>query len=153
MFIAALQRDLSPEVYDMIRSVFPMRLKWCSSIIEVCLSNVNGVFHPLMMLMNAGRIESTDGDFLLYRDGLTRSVANAMLAVDKVRMKIGEAFGLRLKSAVEVSNECYGQNFTNLVDLRAELRATQQAQGPVESSKSKHLRGCSRPAGMLAQSG
>ncbi|KAK3318920.1 hypothetical protein B0H66DRAFT_640225 [Apodospora peruviana] len=58
-------------------------LKWCSSVVEVCLSNVNGVFHPLMMLINAGRIESSDEDhFLLYRDGLTPSVANAMLAVD-----------------------------------------------------------------------
>lgn len=117
IFIAALQNDLSPAVYDTIRSIFSMELRWCSSVIEVCLSNVNGVFHPLMMLMNAGRIENTDGDFLLYRDGLTRSVANAMLAVDRVRLEIGVAFGLRLKSAVEVSNECYGQNFTNLVDL------------------------------------
>jgi hypothetical protein len=40
-----------------------------------------------------------------------------MLAGDQVRLEIGEAFGLPLKNAVEVSNECYGQNFTNLVDL------------------------------------
>ncbi|KAK4234074.1 hypothetical protein C8A03DRAFT_47510 [Achaetomium macrosporum] len=117
IFIAPLQRNLNPVVYDKIRNIFPMELKWCSSVIEVVLSNVNGVFHPLMMLMNAGRIESTAGDFLLYREGLTRSVANAMLAVDRVRMKIGEAFGLRLKSAVQISNECYGQSFADFVDL------------------------------------
>lgn len=117
ILIAALQRDPSPSVYDTIRHVFPMELRWCSSVVEVCLSNVNGVFHPLMMLMNAGRIESTAGDFLLYRDGLTRSVANAMLAVDRVRIEIGRAFGLRLQSAVQISNECYGQGFTDLVDL------------------------------------
>jgi opine dehydrogenase len=117
IFIAALQRELSPTIYEMISSIFTTELKWCSSIIEVCLSNINGVFHPIMMLMNAGRIESTTGNFLLYRDGLTPSVANAMLAVDQVRIKIGEAFGLRLKSAVEISNECYGQSFTDLVDL------------------------------------
>ena len=115
--IAALQKDLSPAFNDEIQSIFPMELKWCSNVIEVCLSNINGVFHPLMMLMNAGRIESTAGDFLLYRDGLTRSVANAILAVDGVRIEIGEAFGFRLDSVIEVSNECYGQNFTDLVDL------------------------------------
>ncbi|KAK3308172.1 6-phosphogluconate dehydrogenase [Chaetomium strumarium] len=116
-------------VYDKMRSLFPMELRWCSSVVEVCLCNVNGVFHPLMMLMNAGRIESQStatttssttgsGDnFLLYRDGLTRSVANAMLAVDRVRMRIGEAFGLRLPSAVQISNECYGQAFADFVDL------------------------------------
>ena len=94
-----------------------MELKWGINVVEVYLSNINGVFHPLMMLMNAGRIESTTGDFLLYRDGLTRSVANAILALDKVRIKIGAAFGFRLKSVIEVSNESYGQDFTDLVDL------------------------------------
>ena len=116
-FIAALQKDLSPAFSDDIRSIFSMELKWCGNVIEVCLSNINGVFHPLMILMNAGRIESTAGDFLLYRDGLTRSVANAILAVDRVRIKIGEAFGFRLEGVIEVSNRCYGQNFTDLVDL------------------------------------
>jgi len=67
--------------------------------------------------MNAGRIENTGGDFLLYRDGLTPAVANAMLAVDRVRMEIGAALGLRLQSTVDVSNECYGQSFTSLVTL------------------------------------
>jgi hypothetical protein len=70
-----------------------------------------------MMLMNAGRIENTLGDFFLYGDGLTPSVANAMLAIDRVRIKIGEALGLRLRSAVEISNECYGQSFSDFVDL------------------------------------
>ncbi|KAI9702713.1 MAG: hypothetical protein M1820_006097 [Bogoriella megaspora] len=117
VFIAALQKRFDPGIYDTMQHIFPSKLEWCSSVIEVCLLNVNGVFHPLMMLMNAGRIESTHGDFFLYRDGLTRSVANAMLAVDRVRMKIGEAFGLQMKTAVEVSNECYGHSFTDLVDL------------------------------------
>jgi len=120
VFIAPLGRphDVPRVIYDTVQSIFSMvELKWCSSIIEVCLANVNGVFHPLMMLMNAGRIESTSGDFLLYRDGLTRSVSNAMLAVDKVRMQIGEAFGLRVNSAINISNACYGQSFECLVDL------------------------------------
>ncbi|KAH8897283.1 6-phosphogluconate dehydrogenase C-terminal domain-like protein [Thozetella sp. PMI_491] len=115
--IAALENNLNQVARETIQGIFPMRLKWCRNIIEVCLSNINGVFHPLMMLMNAGRIESTAGDFFLYRDGLTRSVANAMAAVDRVRIQIGEAFGLRLKSTIEVSNECYGHSFTDFVDL------------------------------------
>ena len=117
VFIAALENNLDSGVYDTMQRIFPSKLKWCSSVIEVCLLNVNGVFHPLMMLMNAGRIESTGGNFFLYRDGLTPSVANAMLAVDHSRIKIGEAFGLHMKSAIEVSNECYGHSFTDLIDL------------------------------------
>jgi hypothetical protein len=58
IFIASLQRDIYPAVYDTTQRIFSLELRWCSSIIEVCLSNVNGVFHPLLMLMNAGRIET-----------------------------------------------------------------------------------------------
>lgn len=118
LFIGALHNDVPAGFYEEIQSIFPsVELQWCHSVIEVCLSNVNGVFHPLMMLMNTGRIESTAGDFLLYADGLTRSVANAMQAVDRVRLQIGVAFGFHLRSAIEISNECYGQRFTDLVDL------------------------------------
>ena len=115
--IAALQTSSSPTFTAEIQRIFPMELKWCHNVIEVCLSNINGVFHPLMMLMNAGRIESTSGEFLLYHDGLTRSVANAMLAVDRVRLEIGEAFGFKLDGVTQTSNKCYNQNFTDLVDL------------------------------------
>ncbi|KAH8658204.1 6-phosphogluconate dehydrogenase [Xylariales sp. PMI_506] len=131
-FITALKRGASPGCECRIENVFPMELKWCSNIIEVSLTNINGVFHPLMMLLNVGRIESTGGDFFLYRDGLTRSVANAMLAVDKVRLEIGEAFGFRLKSVIEVSNQCYGQNFTDLVDLAQNSPPHRQLKAPTD---------------------
>ncbi|KAK2063108.1 NAD/NADP octopine/nopaline dehydrogenase [Colletotrichum caudatum] len=106
-----------PGFRDEIQSIFPTTLQWCDNVVEVCLANVNGVFHPLMMLMNAGRIEDTAGDFLLYRDGLTRSVANAMTAVDRVRMEVCAKLGMRAATAVDISNQCYGHAFTDLVDL------------------------------------
>ncbi|KAL2159359.1 hypothetical protein VTH06DRAFT_2362 [Thermothelomyces fergusii] len=46
-----IRRALCEEVARMLA---PMRLRWCSSVVEVSLANVNGVFHPLMMLMNIG---------------------------------------------------------------------------------------------------
>ena len=97
--IAALQQDLSLALNQKIRSIFPMDLKWGINVLKVCLSNTNSVFHPLIMPINAARIESTAADFLLYRNTLTHSVANAILALDKLRMKIGSALG------VEVSND------------------------------------------------
>ncbi|KAH7312043.1 6-phosphogluconate dehydrogenase [Rhexocercosporidium sp. MPI-PUGE-AT-0058] len=121
--IAALQKQgginlsLSPSFKTKTQRIFPQRLQWCHNVVEVSLSNINGVFHPLMILMNAGRIESTSGDFLIYTHGLTRSVANAIEAVDAIRLQIGSAFGFQLLSVVETSNRCYGATFTDLVDL------------------------------------
>lgn len=120
VFISALRGDADAVRLDEVQAVFPgVRLRWCSSVAEVCLSNINGVLHPLMVLMNAGRIEDTQGagGFLLYREGLTRSVATAAEALDRARIGIGAALGLRLRTAVEASNECYGQRFADLVDL------------------------------------
>ncbi|KAM7219516.1 6-phosphogluconate dehydrogenase, C-terminal-like protein [Rhypophila decipiens] len=142
VYIAPLtrRRETPRQVYDTVSDIFSMvRLNWCSSIIEVCLANVNGVFHPLMMLMNAGRIESTGGDFYLYREGLTRSVSNAMLAIDKVRMAIGEAFGLgQVGSAIEISNACYSQGFTCLVDLGQNSPPHNKLRAP-ESMENRNL--------------
>ncbi|ETS86083.1 hypothetical protein PFICI_04108 [Pestalotiopsis fici W106-1] len=128
-FIASLEKNISPDLKNLINGIFPMELEWCSSVIEVSLMNINGVFHPLMMLMNAGRIESA-GDFYLYREGLTRSVANAMDAVDKVRIQIGEAFGLRMESTIKVSNDCYRHTFTDLVDLAQNSKPHKNLKAP-----------------------
>ena len=38
-------------------------------------SNLNAIFHPPGMIMNAGWIERTGGDFLFYREGFTRRSA------------------------------------------------------------------------------
>lgn len=128
-------RNLTQTIYHTIQRLFPVELRWCSSIMEVCLSNVNGIFHPLMMLMNAGRIEDTGGDFLLYRDGLTPSVANAMVAIDEVRMQIGRAFGLDLQTSVGISNECYAQDFRDFVGLarNSPPHVTLKAPGDMEN--------------------
>ena len=52
--IAALGR-IDGGLREEIRGIFPMELCWCENVVEVCLGNINGVFHPVMMLMNAGR--------------------------------------------------------------------------------------------------
>lgn len=115
--IASLQTPISSAVKDDIQKLFPQQLRWSSNVVEVSLSNINGVFHPLMMLMNAGRIESTGGDFRLYCDGLTQSVANAIIAIDRVRLQVGRAFGFKLDSVVVTSNKWYEADFKDLVDL------------------------------------
>ena len=38
------------------------------------LNNMGAIFHPALTLLNAGRIESTGGEFQFYIDGVTPSV-------------------------------------------------------------------------------
>ncbi|KAF2759743.1 NAD/NADP octopine/nopaline dehydrogenase [Pseudovirgaria hyperparasitica] len=122
--------DDDADVRLRLTALFPLHLHWCANIVEVCLSNINGVFHPLMVLLNAGRIESTSGAFFFYRDGLTRSVANALVAVDTCRIAVGAALGMSLPSVIQVSNECYGHTFTDLVQLARESEPHRDLRAP-----------------------
>ena len=60
---------------------FP-HIRKLTSVIEAALSNMNAVFHPPGMIMNAGWIEHTNGDFLFYREGFTQAIGRVTAAVD-----------------------------------------------------------------------
>ncbi|KAI6357953.1 hypothetical protein MCOR25_007510 [Pyricularia grisea] len=124
-----------------VQDLFPagVALQWCHNVVEACLANINGVFHPIMMLMNAGRIESTGGDFLLYRDGLTPAVARAMLAIDGVRVAIGTALGLLVPSTLDVSNACYEQDFATLVTLAEQSPPHNRLRAPAEFAAHRNI--------------
>jgi len=123
-----------------VECLLPCKITWTASILETSLGNVNGVFHPLMMLMNTGWLESSSSgsgsargngkrkgkgkkkrreNFLLYAQGLSPSVARAMDSLDKVRINIAQTMGydFATQSAVEISNACYAQRFGDAVSL------------------------------------
>ena len=87
-------------MFDLMAPVYP-ELRLASSVLETGLSNMNAVFHPPGMLMNAGWIENTDGDFLFYRQGITESVGRVVSAVDSERMTIASALDVPATSFLE----------------------------------------------------
>ena len=70
-------------------------------VLEAGLSNCNPVVHPLGVLMNAGRIEYSRGEFWYYEEGVTPSTARAMEKLDRERMAIGHKLGLDLPGQAE----------------------------------------------------
>ena len=65
-----------------------------SSVLETGMANINAVFHPPGVLMNAGWIEDTGGDFLFYREGITPAVGAVCEAVDAERVAVARALGI-----------------------------------------------------------
>ena len=63
-------------------------------MLETGLSNINAIFHPPGMIMNAGWIQHSGGDFLFYREGFTDAVARVTAAVDAERMAVAKALGI-----------------------------------------------------------
>jgi opine dehydrogenase len=60
------------------------------------LGAMNPIVHPPGVLMNAGRVEYSKGEFYFYEEGVTPGVVRAIEALDAERRALGEALGLRL---------------------------------------------------------
>ncbi len=93
LFSAFPARD-TELMLNVLRPLFPS-FKAASSIMETCLQNGNPVIHPTPTVLSAGRIEHCGGDFYLYKEGITPSVAKVMLAVDAERLSLCAALGFQ----------------------------------------------------------
>ncbi len=71
------------------------------NVIKTSLDNVGSIFHPAVTVLNAGRIESTSGDFEYYTDGISPSVSLILEKMDKERVSVAEALGFRAMTARE----------------------------------------------------
>ncbi|MBQ3276372.1 MAG: NAD/NADP octopine/nopaline dehydrogenase family protein [Oscillospiraceae bacterium] len=83
------------EVLAVIRQAYP-RILTARDVLETSLSNINAVFHPPGVILNAGWIESTGGKFRFYYDGITPAVGRVIRVLDDERMAVAAAYGLSL---------------------------------------------------------
>jgi opine dehydrogenase len=89
----ALPGKHTDEMYELIKPLYP-DIRKATSVVETALSNMNAVFHPPGMIMNAGWIEHTGGDFLFYKEGMTESIGRVTGAVDAERVAVAKALGV-----------------------------------------------------------
>lgn len=97
---AAFPGQHQSQLYELIKPLYP-EIREATSVLETALTNINAVFHPTGMLMNAGWIEHTGGEFLFYVDGITESVGRVTEAVDKERVAVAEALGVPVISFLD----------------------------------------------------
>jgi opine dehydrogenase len=90
---AALPAKQTADLLALIKPLYP-EIEPASSVLETALSNMNAVFHPPGMIMNAGWIQHTGGTFLFYKEGITDAVGRVTAAIDAERMAI--ACGLKI---------------------------------------------------------
>jgi opine dehydrogenase len=98
--LAALPARDTPQVLKAIEHVYPQFINGIN-VLQTGLNNMGAVFHPALTILNAGRIESTHGDFQFYVDGVTPSVARVLEVVDRERVTVASALGIRARTAME----------------------------------------------------
>jgi opine dehydrogenase len=88
------------EVVPELAALFPGATSH-ANVLAAGLSAMNPIVHPPGVLMNAGRVERSRGEFWFYEEGVTPSVARVIEALDAERLAVGRAFGLELMTAAE----------------------------------------------------
>ncbi len=82
-------------VEELLTPLFP-GLQTYPHVAACGLAAMNPVVHPAGVLLNAGRIERSRGEFYFYDEGVTPSVCRLVYAVDRERLNIARKLGVEL---------------------------------------------------------
>lgn len=110
--VAAIPAYRTVQLVQTLRVAFPQFVPG-DNVMKTSMDNIGAVFHPAIMMLNAGRIEQTNGNFEFYLEGVTPSVARVLEAIDRERVAVAEAMGFRCLSAREwlyVAYDAAGRN-------------------------------------------
>jgi opine dehydrogenase len=94
--VSALPARNGAKVFETANAIWP----WTSpgeSVWETVLLNFNAIDHVATLILNLGRVESRTGSMLLWGEGATPGVANAIEAVDGELLDLRQALGLANK--------------------------------------------------------
>jgi opine dehydrogenase len=113
--LAALPATDTPKVVATLRSAYPQFIP-AKNVLHTSLDNMGAVFHPALAILNSGRIESTHGNFEFYSEGVTPTVARALEVVDRERVTVAAALGIRAITALEWLHTAYAAVGENLYE-------------------------------------
>jgi opine dehydrogenase len=115
--LAALPATRTKKVLHALKPAYPQFIDG-ENVLHTGLNNMGAVFHPALTLLNAGRIESTLGEFQFYVDGVTPAVGRVLEVLDRERVTVAAALGLRARTGLEWLKMAYdatGEDLTEAI--------------------------------------
>lgn len=112
--VAALPALKTYEAMPIINKAYPQFVP-AESILETSLNNMACIFHPPIALLNAARIENTQGDFQYYIEGVSPAVGAVLEGIDHERINLLKALKVKPISALEWLNTSYSSTGRDLV--------------------------------------
>jgi len=129
LLLGVLPAQRTAEVTAVLNKYYP-QFKPVSSCIETSLSNIGALFHPTPMLLNIGRVQSDKRGYRWYVDGITPGVAKLVKEIDKERLAIASAFGVKIFSAEEWLADSYKTHGQDLYEMIQNTDAYQEIMAP-----------------------
>ncbi len=113
--LAALPATCTRQVLEALNPAYPQFIDGVN-VLYTGLNNMGAIFHPALTILNAGRIESTGGNFQFYIDGVTPSVACVLEPLDRERGTVAAALGIRAQTAMEWLKRAYDATGADLYE-------------------------------------
>jgi len=113
--LAALPATRTQSVLDALRPAYPQFIDG-GNVLKTSLDNMGAIFHPTLTLLNAGWIEATHGNYQFYIDGVTPSTALILERLDRERVTVATAMGIRAQTACEWLSRAYSAHGNNLFE-------------------------------------
>ncbi len=111
--LATLPAYWIPGVLKVLNRAYPQFIPG-DNIFKTSFENIGAVFHPALTILNAAWIEETHGDFEYYIQGASQSVAQILEKLDKERLEIAAALGIKVMSAKTWLYTAYSATGKNL---------------------------------------
>ena len=92
--IGVMPTSEATRVWNLLNPLFSHTLLSHAHVLEAGLCALNPAVHPAGVLLNAGRIERSRGEFYFYEEGVSPAVSRLIVGVDEERLAITGAFGL-----------------------------------------------------------
>ena len=127
--VAALPATITSVVLRAVRHVFPQFIDGVN-VLHTGLNNIGAMFHPALTLLNAGRIESTKGDFKFYVEGATPSVAGLLEKIDAERLAVAASISIRGQSALDWLKMAYDATGKDLGEAMRKQPGYQEIKAP-----------------------
>jgi opine dehydrogenase len=105
---AALPASRTKQLIDACKPFLPM-LAPARSTLHTSLSNLGAILHPVITLLNAGRIRAAES-FDFYTDGVTPRVAAALATADAERLAVARAYGVATQSLTQWVASAYNHH-------------------------------------------
>ncbi|MFQ5914099.1 MAG: NAD/NADP octopine/nopaline dehydrogenase family protein [Nitrospinota bacterium] len=93
IFLGTLPARLGPSLVEEIKAFCPIALP-AQDILSASFRNGAIVIYPAGALFNAGRVEQSGGEFYMFREGITPSVARVVRTLYEELERVGKALGL-----------------------------------------------------------
>ncbi|MDX9801360.1 MAG: NAD/NADP octopine/nopaline dehydrogenase family protein [Spirochaetia bacterium] len=98
------------------------------NVLETSLTNLNAIMHPGPSILNSSLIESKH-EWKYYLDGITPSIGEFIVELDKERVELGSKVGLELPGLLEMYRIMYDVAGDNLTDIVRSNKAYHEISG------------------------